>query len=251
MRADKPREVIMKILILLMTTILIQSCDSDQRSRILDVDQSTVDPATFTTPDAGFPIADPAAGPVILNPTTDPLIAVNLEPGFENCDISYRFNGGFNIGTFALCQSSLQSANFRLRMAQSDLSVGTCFVPLHINNDGSSFKLGIAECVHNQQGTIYPMILTTDQTLTIDPQTGQNYELNGVMVIKAGDAVARFFDCLGARDNFLQSYFQSTPNCEFNQQCVAQGNNLANNFANNICSQFVGNYNDSYLQVRF
>lgn len=231
-KADRDKEVTMKITILLLMTFLIQSCDSDQRTRFQQIstadtvaDPNIVSATDFDTED---PFTTPTEEPVT---TVFDTTSVNSEPGFENCNLGYQYFGGSQIGSFGLCQSELNQNTFRVRLAQTDTSVGTCFVPLHINSDGSSFKLGIAECVHNQADTIYPMILTTERS----------EEINGVMVIKAGAPVAQFFDCMNAR----ATYFAAVPNCQFNQQCVSQ----ADQFANNICTSFVGNYNTFYSQV--
>lgn len=175
------------------------------------------------------------------------------EAGYENCDISLQYNGG-SIGNFGMCQHSSDERRFKVNFAQSS-TAGTCFIPVHIQSGGNSYKLGIAECVHNQANTPYYMTLNKEMM----PPTfsyPRPEQLNGVMVIDA-NSVNAYMGCMNAKEN----YFVTTAGCcyqqvpyngrvyclQTNQQCES----AATNYANNICSTFVQNHSNKYRQVSF
>ncbi|MBD64452.1 MAG: hypothetical protein CME62_04555 [Halobacteriovoraceae bacterium] len=157
-------------------------------------------------------------------------------PGFENCSLVYQYYGGSQIGHFGLCQSTLNESTFKLKMANTDKTVGTCFVPIHRLANGNSFKLGIAECVHNESGKVYDMILTKDR-----PE-----EINGVMVIKYDKAptsypLTSYMNCMNAKNN----YILANPNCINSAQCLMD----AERHAQYLCTQFKNQYSAFYVQV--
>lgn len=152
------------------------------------------------------------------------------EQGFENCSNTTPFYGG-SVGYFGLCQHSDDERKFKARFAQTDVVVGTCFVPIHIV-DGKSYKLGIAECVHNQANTNYFMTLYKQR-----PE-----EINGVMVLKA-NAVNSYMQCMNAKANYIAAH----PGCEYNATCLAQ----ADQYAYTVCNAFVQQYSNDYKQVEF
>ena len=113
----------------------------------------------------------------------------------------------------------------------SDATTGTCFIPIRIVDGGNSYKIGIAECVHNEANRVYPMTLTKDRSDSI----------NGVMVIKAGAATNAYMACMSAKND----YILSVPNCQYSSSCIA----AADQHANYICGRFVGTYSTFYTQV--
>ena len=213
----------MKIFILLSTFVFFVSCDNPTRTRFEPIDN--VDPSLVQSdPDQTNSSDSPT------NPTDGTTIGIP-EDGFEDCNLGYQYYGGPQIGSFGLCQNSLNESQFKIKMANQDLNVGTCFVPIHIVNGGNSYKLGIAECVHNRAAQEYNMVLTKERSEPI----------NGVMVIKAGAPINAYMECMSAKVNF----YRANPNCQYNQQCMYQ----ADLHANYVCNQFVGTYSTYYKQV--
>ncbi len=147
-----------------------------------------------------------------------------------NAILGQRYNGG-TIGNFGICQSSLDRRKMKASFAESDISEGTCFVPMHME-DTKSYQLGIPECVHNQKDTIYDIPLTVYR-----PE-----RVNAVMVLKFR-ATAPFQECMSAKSNYIYGQINYT----YSATCRAS----ANAYANCVCSTFVNNHSDSYKQVIF
>lgn len=164
------------------------------------------------------------------NGTTTTATNGSTEPGFESCTNTTPFYGG-SIGYFGLCRHSQDERQYKALFNQSDLTVGTCFVPIHIEG-GKSFKLGRAECVHNQANQNYYMTLYKER-----PE-----EINGVMVLKAS-AVNSYMQCMNAKANYIASY----PGCQYNAQCLA----AADQYAYTVCNSFVQQHSNDYKQVEF
>jgi hypothetical protein len=175
------------------------------------------------------------------------------EPGYENCDLSLQFSGG-SLGYFGICQNTQDERKFKAVFAQSNTS-GTCFVPVYIQNGGSSYKLGIAECVHNQANTNYFMTLNKEMM----PPTfsyPRSEQINGVMVIQSS-SVNAYMGCMNAKAD----YFVATYGCCYQQvqysgrlyclQTNPQCESAANSYANNVCNSFVQNHSNKYRQVSF
>jgi len=70
--------------------------------------------------------------------------------------------------------------------------------------------------------------------------------INGVMVIKAGAAVAGYMQCMNAKINFIQGFPQGSV---VDQQCLmsAQGNPDA--YAYCVCTKFKGTFSTYYKQI--
>jgi hypothetical protein len=223
----------MKAINLLFFIFLLQACDTPQRTRNpygLELPVSSSE-----TPGEDSKVSDvdsDGAGDDKSDDSTDGGVSdtPTTTTGFEDCNLSFQFFGNA-MGYFGLCQNSEMETKFKLKMAMSDTSVGTCFVPIHIQNTGSSFKLGIAECVHNEANKEYEMTLTKDR--------GEN--VNGVMVIKS-NALNAYMQCMSAKVDFINAY---APNCAYDSNCLQ----AADNYAANVCSQFVSTYKNYYKQV--
>lgn len=216
----------MKILILLSTILFLASCDNPTRTRLQPV---TADVAfTDDVVDSSVnPVAGSGTDTDDGKSTNDPTV-VN---GFEDCNLGYQYYGGPKIGNFGLCQSTEFDSIFKVKLSQTDLVTGVCFVPVHIISGGNSYKIGIAECVRNESGKEYQFILTKQSSEPI----------NGVMVIKAGAPTNEYFNCMSARSTFIAQ----NPGCQNSQQCMIQ----ADSYANYVCTQFVGTYSTFYSQV--
>ncbi len=152
--------------------------------------------------------------------------------GFASCSLSYSYYNS-NIGYFGLCQSSVDEKVFKLKMAQSDSSTGTCLVPIYIDSSSNSYKVGNSECVNNVAGQVYNVTFT---------KTTSTYAINGVMALKA-NALTAYEQCMSARDTYINYYGSS---CYYSSSCLT----AANNYANSICSSFVSSYSNYYVQVQ-
>lgn len=178
------------------------------------------------------------------------------EPGFEDCEyLSPEFNGG-SLGNFGLCRHTTDERRYKTVFAQSNYS-GTCFIPVHVQTSGNSFKLGNAECVHNQADTNYYMTLTKELVAPYFSYSRPE-AINGVMVIQAS-SLNSYMGCMNSKEDYLigttgcclqRVYNQSTGrySCtSINSQCES----AANNYANNICALFKQNHGNNYRQVTF
>lgn len=221
---------IMKVLAGVLLFTVFAACDTPQRTR---------DPfGTATTPLDNGPSqvfdqdddngGDPQTSDDGINEDpSDP----NSDPGFETCDLNFRFFAS-NIGYVGICQSEQSENNFKVKMsmAAANPANGTCFVPIHIQANNTSFKLGIAECVKQDANQVYDMTLTKDR-----PE-----EINGVMIVKAY-AINAYMQCMSAKVDFMNAY----PGCQFDPSCVQ----AAENYANSVCTQFVNTYPNDYKQA--
>lgn len=216
---------------LLVATILfiftLVACDAPQRTRYpYDVSGSS-DNGTST---AGTEQPDPSDQ---TGSETDNNDDTASSDGFEGCNLSYQHDGKL-IGYFGLCQNNDLETRFKVKMANSDSTTGTCFVPIHRESNGNSFKLGIAECVNNEADREYTFTLTKERSEAI----------NGVMVLKA-NALNAYMQCMSAKIDYINAYSTSLFNCANDLACLQ----AANNYAYNICSQFQQIYSSYYVQV--
>ena len=230
----------MKVLaFILFSTVLLASCDQPMRTRFqetpagidnnLDGVAGEGEGTTGTNGSGGETSSEDG---IDESQNTDPITTV---PGFSNCSLSMQFYGGPAIGYLGLCQSDQNESVFKLKMAESDPTVGTCFVPVHILGQ-NSFKLGIAECVHNVADKVYDMILTKERPEPI----------NGVMVIKAGSAVQNYMYCMNAKVDFMYGF---PPGTYVDQQCVTQAQGNPDAYAFCVCTKFKGAFSSFYKQI--
>lgn len=154
---------------------------------------------------------------------------VNTQEGFENCNLGLS-NYALKIGNFGLCQSQKDEIKFKTKLASSDTSIGTCFVPIHVNADGSSYFLGPAQCVNQEANKTYDMTLSKDRSENI----------NGVMVVKA-NALNGYMQCMTAKMQFMNSY----NGCQYDQYCLSS----ANQYAQDVCYNFTQVYDGHYYQL--
>lgn len=195
------------------TGVDVQGSDNQNNSGNTN-NNANQDNTTKTNPDTG----------TTTNETTN-------SPGFENCDLGYdRYLNA--VGNFALCHSTVDEARFKAKFANTDSSLGTCFIPIHVNSDGSSYNLGPAECVHHQGGKVYSFGLSKDRSENI----------NGVMIVKA-NALNGYMQCMSAKMYYMSNF----QNCSYNVQCVQ----AASQYASEVCGTFTQVYVGNYLQVNF
>lgn len=238
----------MKYSILLFILVISIACDAPQRTRYPTNDYSTIqgfdngnesgyDPCESSYEDDcatnGSNGNNTNAGTNSSNGSTNSSngsTGNSGEMGFETCSNTTPHYGG-SVGYFGLCQHDDDERQYKTRFNQSDLTIGTCFVPINIQN-GKSFNLGIAECVHNQANRDYYMTLNKQRPEPI----------NGVMVLKAS-AVNSYMQCMNAKANYIAGH----PGCQFNPACLA----AADQYAYATCNAFVQQHSNDYKQVEF
>jgi hypothetical protein len=248
----------MKLLLgLTLLSFITTSCDQPQRTRVPTSSNYVSGQDTDSEFPSSYNMGDGEQGDGIGtgDGNTDTGSGTNSqgEAGFQNCDISTQYNGG-SLGSFGLCQHDSDERRFKVKFSQSN-TAGTCFVPVHVQSGGNSFKLGIAECVHNQADNNYYMTLNKEMT---PPNFSypRAEALNGVMVISAS-SVNAYMGCMNSKEDFLVATqgccYQKVPynGRYYCLQPNAQCENTANNYANNVCGQFVQNHTNNYRQVSF
>lgn len=224
----------MKILLIATLMYSFIACDAPMRSRDpLGKPVNTSDiPGASSSNDgvtnSGEPSNDSSSDDSDQSDNND---SETTDTGFKDCNLGYVHYASA-IGNFGVCQSSTNEKMFETKFAQADSSIGTCYVPLRVNADGSSFHLGSAECVHHQAGKKYPFTLNKDRS----------EKINGVMAIKA-NALNAYMQCMTAKSQYMNSYV----NCAYSQQCT----NAADNFALQVCSNFVQIYSGYFKQINF
>jgi hypothetical protein len=178
------------------------------------------------------------------------------QAGFEHCPYLDPDLDGGSVGYFGICQNENDNRVFKAIFAETSTQ-GNCFIPIHILDNGNSYKLGKAECVHSQPEKNYYMTLIKE-AMPPSYSYPRPEQVNGVMVIKL-QSVNAYMGCMNAKEDFFvatngcclsKTYNQSTGryNCaQANQQCEPS----ANNYANNICNMFVQNHGNNYRQVNF
>jgi hypothetical protein len=249
----------MKLLLLtFIMTFIFASCDAPVRTRVptsIEYTNGLAQPDGKIYDNLGNEIIqneDDEDGDITANANTNG----QEEPGFEECEyMSPQFNGG-SIGNFGLCAHKTDERRYKSIFSQSN-SEGTCFVPVHIQNSGNSFKLGKAECVHNNADTNYYMTLNKELVAPTfsypRPET-----INGVMVI-AAKSMNAYMGCMNSKEDYfigtqgccLQRVYNPSTNRYSCTQPNPQCESGANNYANNICSLFVTNHGNNYRQVTF
>ncbi len=213
---------------LLIYLLILASCDRPHSTPVLP-GQDYQGPNFFQqSQNGGEEATNPPADEANNNPT--PLDENDLTQGYTTCNSTKKFYIN-NIGYFSLCGHDDDERKFRVSFAQQDLSIGNCFVPIHITQEGKSFKLGIAECVKNQAERAYFMTLFKDRP---DP-------INGVMVVKY-TSVNSYMQCMNAKVNYIQAH----PGCATNPSCLQS----ADQYAHQVCSMFAQNHQGSYQQIK-
>lgn len=222
-------ETIMKAILLSIFIIIFVACDAPSRPR-----NPYYVPVTSTDTDADTDTKtnpDQATGDTNQDDQNKNNDTTQVEAGFENCSLGYIYYAS-SIGNFGICKNTQNEMKYKVKLANGDSSNGTCFVPIHINSDGSSYHLGPAECVHHEGGKEYSMTLSKDRSENI----------NGVMVLKA-NALNPYMQCMTAKMQYINNYY----NCQYNQSCLQ----AADNWAYQVCNNFIQVYEGYFYQVSF
>ncbi len=221
----------MKYSIVLFTFLyMVSACDSPRKTRD---PYSSVNGSTITTSGTTDNTTDDSTSDSATDDTTDSTDdSTTTTTGFENCNLNYQYFNQY-IGNFAICQNSLDDTKFKIKISQNDYTEGTCFVPIRRNTNGTSFKLGIAECVNNEAGKEYTATLSKEN---------QNYKINGVMVLKAR-ALSPYMMCMNAivdYNNYMANPYYGSNNIDSGCYQSSYGN--SNTYAQCVCNKFVSYY---------
>lgn len=219
-----------KTFILLTLCFLWQACDPPPRARYINNTPETSNTSTDDTNTNN--VSDDTTSADSNDENNSDQITDDSssdDQGFSNCNMNYNYSLN-SLGYIGLCQSSLDQRQFKFKMSQTDTTNGTCFVPIHILSNGNSFKLGTAECVHNQADKVYYMTLNKNRS----------EQINGIMVIRAS-SLNSYMQCMNAKAYYIANH----PGCEYQAQCMY----YAEQYAYNTCTQFKNNHYNNYKQL--
>ena len=236
-----------QLLLILIVAQFITSCDSPMRTRT---------PVNYVTSEnSTAPGTTPAPG-VTPTPGTSPSPSPSpsTTPGFENCDISTKYNLP-TIGAFGFCASTADKRTFRFR-GSSTQAEATCFIPIYKeSNTGNSTYIGMPQCTTARLDT------TKTGSFVIDRPGFQNLLPNGAMVMQYG-LLPSYYNCMNGYINWLQ---QACPNGPYTSaycanvvpRCPAGGNTnascdqAAKQYMNQVCSEFKNTYSNAFVQIDF
>ena len=230
-----PHSIFLSILIISAT-----SCDVPQRNRYINsgpgITNISGDENTGDTPTNTF-TSVPSEDDSQTDSTSNQEAS---EPGYENCNLGYSFYGG-TLGYFGICQQSNNERGFKFKFQNqytcqggSNMSTncGTCIIPMHMLSNGTSYKLGPAQCVHQNAGQTYYGTFSKVGTEAI----------NAAIVIHRY-SLDSFTQCMNAKSNYLSQCYGGA----YNQQCL-QG---AESYATQVCTSFTQQHSNYYKQVSF
>ena len=220
--------------------ISVYGCDVPQRNRYINVPsyngttgEVTTNGETTTTTYTTTPGDTNGQAATTTTETTS-------EPGYENCQLNYSFYGG-SLGYFGVCQQSSNERSFKFKFQNqyacqggSNMSTncGTCFLPMHMLANGTSFMVGSAQCVHQNAGQTYYGTFSKTRSEAI----------NATIVIHRTSLDA-FIQCMNAKSNYLSQCYGGA----YNQTCVQS----AENYAKQVCTSFTQQHSANYKQVSF
>ncbi len=208
----------MKVIGILTILIFLQSCEAPTRNRVY---QSTSTATTSTTEDDED----------TSTTTTTTESTVVSGTGFSSCDLSYNYYNS-SIGYFGLCQSSTTDTLFKVKMALSDSTIGTCFIPIYQGSSGDIEKVGTEECVNNVSETVYTVSFTRETSSTI----------TAIMVVKA-NAMTSFNTAAAAKNKFI------TLNGGTTCSSLAYCSTAATNYSISVWNSFASIYGSYYVKV--
>jgi hypothetical protein len=169
----------------------------------------------------------------------------NYGAGFESCNLNvYKDNAV--IGQVSVCKNSNQETSVKVKYSRQDYAERNCLIPSHKLSNGSSFYLGVPQCMFHATGQILNGQLVKNRS------GFTQYAINNIMVMKQTSLNA-YFGCMDAVVNHIAAYCPTVTDTSCNlynanpqmkaycQQCITN----AYNSMNNLCNQFKANH--SYL----
>ncbi len=169
----------------------------------------------------------------------------NYGAGFESCNLNiYKDNAV--IGQVSVCKNSNQETSVKTKYSKQDYAERTCLIPSHKLSNGSSFYLGVPQCMFHGSGQILNGQLVKNRS------GFTQYAINNIMVMKQTSLNA-YFACMDAVVNHIAAYCPTVTDTSCNmynvnpqmkaycQQCITN----AYNSMTNLCNQFKSGH--SYL----
>jgi hypothetical protein len=225
----------LNIITLFIFILLLVACDAQRRDRFLDqtlVKGSSDGYAQDIYNNGGNQFGNEDD----FITSTDPQ---NLGPGFEYCDLGFQYNISA-IGYFGMCKHATYENIYKVKFQTTPPPQGMCFVPMHRQADGSSFRVGVAECT--QSTNIMPNYVLTVPFMSKElPNI-----INSVIVIHSS-SLNSFLECQNAKTNF---YAANGCNCN-EYGCNKQICYQADAHAQQVCNNFISNHGNKYRQVNF
>lgn len=240
-----------KYLFLLLSTLLIASCDAPQRTRA-PVNYMTGD--GLTSPGSGgFTGPDPGTTPGTTTGSTNGGTTGTGEPGFESCNLTDRYHS-VAIGHFGICQSSQDETVFKLRTSLSSTGERVCLIPTYVDSAGKSTYLGQPQCAYTEANKVIQGKLYKNRSGFGDRP------LNGVIVMKEG-LLNPYFNCMNA---FIKWPANACPNgpatsqycnywvptCPYGPSANGTCSSAASTYMGQVCESFKSSFGNSYVDIK-
>ncbi len=237
----------------LMTPLLLltlMGCDAPQRGRAPNTFVNGTTLQNFGG--VGGPGFTSTTGGTIV-PTIDTgTTGVTSRPGFQNCDLGDRFST-VDIGSFGICQSTVEETSFLFRTTNAQTSVRTCLIPTYKDSAGSSTYIGNPQCALTSANQIVSGRLYKDR------QGFTGYPLNGVIVMKE-PLLPEYIGCMQGYTNWPVNLCPSGPTNGYcatwisrcpggartNPYCDVE----AKSYMRTICENFKTKYPNGYVDIR-
>jgi hypothetical protein len=213
------------------TLLLLAACDAPQSTRLV------------TAASTGNAVTAPTTN---LTDTTVTTPTATAEAGFETCDYS-KIGTSSSLGTYGVCQSTLDETIVKVKASVSDSTVRTCLIATYKDSSGSSLYLSITpQCFYPSAGTAVKGRLYKDRS------GFEGYSLNGMIIIKerssssasTTDALLGYYSCMDAYVNYKSVV------CPYGYQQSTYCATLANAYRTNVCTSFKSTFSTSYIDIR-
>jgi hypothetical protein len=231
--------------------VTITGCDAPQRTRTPYGAQNSNGQSSPTANDTILAPGTLSNTPGV-NSTNNSNSSSNNQ-NFNNCDLSYKYQSR-DMGSFGLCQSSVDEKLFRVKFSQTTTN-RNCLIPLYKDATGSSTYIGQPQCTYVNQAEA-----SLDGALVKNRTNFETYPLNGVIVMKEA-LLPEYFQCMNAYNNWLPqacpygvnssqycAYWQ--PRCPNGAIPNTQCGQAASDFMKQICDGFKSRYSNSYVDIR-
>ena len=185
--------------------------------------------------------------------TTGSNNGVTTTPGFQNCDISTKYNT-VDIGAFGICQSSSDETVFKFVTSAASQTYRVCLIPTYKDASGSSTYLGNPQCTYTNANTVVTGKLYKDRS------GYSSYPINGVIVMRES-LTPNYYACMQGYLNWPRNACPNgatTSYCSYYLQLCPYGgggvsgtcHNEATNYMNTICTTFKNTYSSAYADIR-
>lgn len=238
-----------RLLLLIPLLTMMVACDAPQRTRapsnFITGNNFQNSPGYTTNPSPGT-----TTGGTNTGGTTTPPATGTTTPGFESCDLTYKYHTG-DIGWFGLCQSSKDETHFKFRPSTSSTSIRVCLIPTYRDASGASTFVGNPQCTYTTANQVVEGRLYKDRT------GFTNYPINGVIVMKE-PLIPEYVNCMLGYVNWpgnacaslsaLQCN-QLTAACPYGGRTGGACDTQARTYMANLCNTFKARYPNSYADI--